>query len=406
MKYSKQGFFYGSLLLLLGGCGSKPLPNEIYVSSKEEAKLKMSQTEVSCEKTEDCHPAVGLLVSYHQDKHVLSSCTGFLISASQIITNSHCIPKKIKQGKEQCTNLIEFFLPKSSQDTLSEKNYEEKHSCKKVLFSSEIEGKKRSTTPDYAIIELDSVSDHPPLSISRNGFSHKENLKIFKMQLNEKSIPSGSLKQESCTTIQGSLILPQFNHKTAPIVSLSGCHNIPGNSGAPIIDSEGKVRGIHYASLTSYGEKLFKQRWKTSIHTETRYMSFTTNLACIHHPWASINQPIASECEMDVNTHKNSYDQIHDFNKNSKAQILLEFKKWTSQFSSSKFRLIFNEPKSHQPLIGEVQAECLSQQEQIKTIPYWRTQIEINATFEWKSGGIQRLNQTQFDPSKQPRCPG
>jgi hypothetical protein len=96
---------------------------------------------------------------------------------------------------------------------------------------------------ELRLLELDQNIYRRSLKISRDGLADKKKFDIWKVdQQNDKY--TGIVRREECLSVHNTYINPLANHKYSPNMVLGHCSFLNGNSGAPIIDSTGKLRAL------------------------------------------------------------------------------------------------------------------------------------------------------------------
>lgn len=267
------------LVISVGSCGpatysvssapkSKPYTREH--ETPELARRAIETAQVSCF-GDDCNDSVAMLVSIEGAS--TGQCTGFLISPTLLVTNSHCITPSIKQKPEACANLAAVFPKTSRFET-------ERVKCAKVEFSSQIIENSLVHMLDYAVVRLEREVNRPAIQISRKGLGDAdESFTVYKVNPNPGTV-SGWMQKITCQPALRSKLMPSYLKPTSPIAVLGDCEVRPGNSGSPVLDSEGHVRAIMHATVPAeLSHKLSKE-----IGTPLAAIGLASNWACFTAP--------------------------------------------------------------------------------------------------------------------------
>ena len=186
--------------------------------------------------SEQVDQAIALLTATSASHRSAIHCTAFLIAPDILMTNSHCIPEDLQESKSSCQKRIWAVFP--DRDGLPMVRSE----CSTILAASPTEDPGRDT--DYAFIILSEPSSRTPLQISREGFKDGDTYSAHLVESENHTYTMIKFHQESCRAVHETVVFPDSNHDKAPVMVLADCRVHHGNSGSPILDSEGKVRGI------------------------------------------------------------------------------------------------------------------------------------------------------------------
>ncbi|MBF0361749.1 MAG: trypsin-like peptidase domain-containing protein [Oligoflexia bacterium] len=249
--------------------------------------------EVSCANNSDstsCSPSVGMLLGIMSKTDTdLYSCTSFLLSNGLIVTNSHCIPSDLKtaNNKNNCLGRIKIFFPAAG-------NYPaENFDCASIEFATKTTNKDKSSSyeyPDYALIRLKGQVNRLGLEPSREGFIDNQIYHVYKITTSSSDTKIlGTLEDITCKARLHTLIVPSSSNPLTWLSALSDCKTTLSNSGSPVVDQQGKVHGIIYASPGIEGDNdaygsIIDIPWKNWLIDGTNEMSkitSVTNFACL-----------------------------------------------------------------------------------------------------------------------------
>ncbi len=295
--------------LAIMGCGglfADLYPHEdiqyYYTPSPEEAQRMAKNATVECGNSGDgaCSSSVALLTGTFGAEAY--QCTAFLVSPQIMITNSHCIPRDLAGSGSRCVGRIWMHFP----DTGTYPNQSAR--CLKVVKASTLVGLRvgihgdsyDKIQPDYAVIELDRPVFRPTLSISRAGFKVGQGYGVDKVD------PSGRidgidglLNHVTCDVLSGDQASTKgadITNRDSSNIFFQSCNLIPGNSGAPIMDSKGLVRGVFQAISIPKDARFGSQDLTQRLELMNVAPRLATNFACLDLP-AIVGAPaIASSC--------------------------------------------------------------------------------------------------------------
>ncbi len=186
------------------------------------------QWNLSCADDSECEINVGALIRPN------GVCTAFLVGRDLVATNLHCIPEDLWKEKAACANKILIIMPKTRGRP------EERRWCKEIIHVSPpiSEG---SIRPDYAFLRVESDFFRPPISVSRRGIKDQEILTVRRMSPTK---DGGVMNTIRCKAVQNSMMNPHFKNDFSPLVFMSQCPIVRGNSGSPILSIDGLALGV------------------------------------------------------------------------------------------------------------------------------------------------------------------
>jgi len=187
--------------------------------------------EVVCKDSARCPSAVGAVLRLPS-----GGCTGFLVAPDVVATNLHCVPTPIRQAQVSCKKQMLFVLPKTNEFA------EERLPCAEMISVSG-ELPPHALTLDYAFFRVERKSVRPAMPIAKDGIADGQSLLVHRMMFQEAG-DKAILETIACPAVQKSLLNPFFVHSKSPLVFLTPCPIIEGNSGSPIVDQQGRVRAI------------------------------------------------------------------------------------------------------------------------------------------------------------------
>jgi hypothetical protein len=242
------------------------------------ARLHLSYP-IRCADLNECPSWVVGLATTQQTSQV-GVCSGSLVAPDIVVTNLHCLPGSLTMRDQSCADQISFQFPKTNSAPALNVG------CDRVLaLSPPLEGDFLRS--DYAFLKLATpVRGRSFVSVSNEGIGDLTRISIFKIDptpLGPKPEAGmeGVVTKVECKAIQNSIMNPYYQIKTSPLVMLSPCPIIKGNSGSGLIAEDGTLRGI----VSSYGELLVPEKLKRKLKDQVeKFQSASgTNMSCI--PW-------------------------------------------------------------------------------------------------------------------------
>lgn len=253
----------------------------------EKAKQVAITANVECDTLSPCSPSVGMLTM--SSEVGAGACTASMIGPDLAITNSHCIPDDLKQSDADCSDRIWLTFPKAGQ-------YEkERIECDRVLEASDLGDSVSRLTQDYAFLRMKKTTQRPSLAVSQKGFRDNEQYRVNKVNpAFNKGQLHGDLISENCKAILGNEITKALDERY-PLVLLSDCNIIHGNSGGPINGSDGKIHGVIQAFLRLEKVKLNLEEEGFDVPLTFARSNIGTSLSCLKIPdYESTTDPTCS----------------------------------------------------------------------------------------------------------------
>lgn len=284
-------FLFFPAILAVSSCAKKKEPEmaaslvrEIPTTDSKASALLVEEAKLKCQG--DCPENVGLFLATRPNS--VLTCTAFLIESDIVATNSHCLPRVVKDLPDLCSSTIQFIFPKSKSHS------EERISCKEILGFSE---RPNAVSPDLALIRLEKKTNRNPMLISKSGIQPEQMHKAWKV--NPGPGASGELIQQDCKMVTKNYRLPLFENRFSKVFVAGDCPSLPGNSGAPLINADGAAVGIFQADLP-FSELQIKAWSKYLLPGESfSPLAMGTNLICLESNspfvWNSACDPIDEE---------------------------------------------------------------------------------------------------------------
>lgn len=196
----------------------------------------------------DCDPSVGLLsvTLLYEGAWNVGQCTASLIGPDMLVTNGHCIPQDLEANGSSCANRMWINFA----DETGHPEFDKQVGCKQVLFRRKDGGLNGA---DYAYIQLERAVNRPVLRQSQAGFENNKRYHLHKInpihppegQLD--SMPDGmrgQMQKVDCLSLYDSAIFSQRLDARSQTSFFVDCQVLSGNSGSPLLDDQGSVRGV------------------------------------------------------------------------------------------------------------------------------------------------------------------
>jgi hypothetical protein len=310
-----------------------PTTREIYTETDPDKRLRevIDWYHVSCEKPMECPGYMAMLVIEDKVDFGFSQyrCSSFLIGDDVLATNAHCIPDDLKEG-DSCVDRIYALFPKSKSKG------EKRIGCEKVL--SKI--KDKDLGYDYSFIKLSEKPDREVPEMDHGERLNGMDVTIWKVDPRESYF--GLIRKNNCKLLNDSLLTySRFSPPFSPNFGYSGCENLHGNSGSPLLNGDGKIIGISQSVYTNFApEDEFFKDFIPDGYLEL--LSFGTNFGCL----CKKGEAYTYECGNTPEScrkkrSQREIDEQFDFQMREKAKIFLSFE------SKNNFQDIFGELKGN-----------------------------------------------------------
>lgn len=293
----------------------KPIMRDVFTETERDKRLSevIDNYHVSCEKPMECPGYMAMLALEWKDDlgFYYTRCSSFLIGGDVMATNAHCIPDDLKVG-DSCVDRLYALFPKSKG------NVAERVGCEKILskFRDDEAGF------DYAFIKLAKKMDR---EIPEVDFGERLNdmpITIWKVDPRESYF--GLIRKVNCKILEDSLRnFSSFHTPNHPNFSYTGCENLNGNSGSPLLNNDGKVIGINQSRWRDYApeDEFFKDLIPDG-HLEL--ISSGTNFGCL----CKKGETYTNQCENTpkscrIKRSQREVDEQFDFLMKEKAKKLL-----------------------------------------------------------------------------------
>jgi hypothetical protein len=364
--------------LALSGCAAEPEAEDrsgphLFVSpaSTHDEIVKAARVTCEIEDADSCPAHTGMLIIENK-----AQCTAWLADERTLITNSHCIPDRLRKTGSACEGQLSVVFPKSGEHP------EEIADCETVLSASDIPGKDQDgymQQPDYAALRLTRSLSRPALRISRQGLPDGLHLKIFAVDPVSTEGAAGLLKAKSCTAVQGSMVVPGFTHSQAPVGVFSGCEITRGNSGSAAVDGDGAARAVAFGVITGAAIRQQSKGWSYK-NRDFNTLAIMANAACLQlpeHLGLAGADPKACQATLATSAEKAARAELA-----ATSDLEFAFQSWMRTFSPTSLVFSLGDVNSERTSSGSAlkapQVECILGSEARAKDPNVRMQTRLD----------------------------
>ena len=192
--------------------------------------------EVSCPAEGDCHPSVALLVGLSAPSEP-TRCTAALIGSRTAVTAGHCVARELKSGGA-CDGVWLGFAGMEGRSP-------EWIGCKRIASVSTPSATLLS--PDYAIFELAEDTARPVIPLGEGEMAFGEVVQMVSVTADRFYDDVHQVRSRRCVIDDNRRLSLWSSTPSHSIRVLSSCPIREGSSGAPVLDREGRLRGLVHA---------------------------------------------------------------------------------------------------------------------------------------------------------------
>lgn len=205
-------------------------------NTAREAELGPPRYQVSCAASVECPESVALLVGLSAPREP-TRCTAALIGTETAVTAGHCVARELSNGGA-CHDVWLGFPATPTQEA-------EWLGCSRVSAVSS--SGDTLLAPDYALLRLRSATARIALPLGRGALSTGDVVQMVSVTPDRFYDEIHEVQTRRCIVDGGDPSSP-WNPIAPPTVRvLSSCPIREGNSGAPLLDRQGRMRGLVHA---------------------------------------------------------------------------------------------------------------------------------------------------------------
>lgn len=192
--------------------------------------------EVSCAAGEECHESVALLVGLSAQQEP-TRCTAALIGPQTAVTAGHCVAWELSAGG-RCDGVWLGFAQTSGQPT-------EWIGCERIHLWSSFDD--TLLAPDYAVLRLRATTERSSIPLDQSALNSGEVVRMISVTPDRFYDDIHQVRSRRCVVDDSERSSPWSPVAPPTVRVLSSCPIRQGNSGAPLLDHQGRLRGIVHA---------------------------------------------------------------------------------------------------------------------------------------------------------------
>jgi hypothetical protein len=205
-------------------------------STARDAELTPPRYQVSCAPAEECHESVALLVGLSAPREPIR-CTAALIGPTTAVTAGHCVARELSAGGA-CHGVWLGFAETPTRRA-------EWLSCSKINAVSRPEN--TLLAPDYAVLQLRTATERLALPLGQGTLGSGEVVRMVSVTADRFYDDMHQVRTRRCVVDDGDHSSPWSLIASPTVRVLSSCPIHEGNSGAPLLDQQGRMRGLVHA---------------------------------------------------------------------------------------------------------------------------------------------------------------
>ena len=197
--------------------------------------------EISCAAGEPCSESVALLVGLSGPTEP-TRCTAALIGPRTAVTAGHCVNAELAAASS-CDRLWLGFAGSPNRPS-------EWIGCDRIRRIATSAGSLLA--PDFAVLELERNAQRPSLALGSGSVARGEVVRVLSVTADRFYDHRPLVRSRRCVVDDGARI-SDWNPLPDPSVRvLSSCPIRQGSSGAPVLDRDGRLKGLVHAGGPPY----------------------------------------------------------------------------------------------------------------------------------------------------------
>ncbi len=224
-----------AVLLSLTACQTSSSSTARYIESGP------PRFEILCPPAEACNESVALLVGLSAPSEP-TRCTAALIGPRTAITAGHCVAWELSSGGA-CDGVWLGFAGTHGHPS-------EWIGCQRITSMSTPGATLLS--PDYAVLELDEDASRPSIPLGEGDVAVGEIVRMISVTADRFYDDVHQVRSRRCVVDDNLRLAPWSPAPPPSIRVLSSCPIREGSSGAPVLDRQGRLRGLVHAGGPPY----------------------------------------------------------------------------------------------------------------------------------------------------------
>lgn len=196
--------------------------------------------EIECTVDDGCDASVALLVGLSAPSEPVR-CTAALIGPKTAVTAGHCVAWELSSGG-RCDDVWLGFAASGERAS-------EWVGCERI---SSVTTSASLLSPDYAVLELRSEVGRSPIPLGEGKIASGQVVRMVSVTADRFYDAFHEVRSRRCVVDDNRTLAPWAPTPSPSVRVLSSCPIREGSSGAPLLDHEGRMRGLIHGGGPRY----------------------------------------------------------------------------------------------------------------------------------------------------------